>query len=587
MLFYIVINGSGLVRFSPVPEVDKPAAASSILNQGFPLEIIVRACGDIGLQGDREGLGLSLTESKSKIVNSLKRALGQAAGFAYREIEWENFAGNQETSEKCGRVLADKELYGLFLSRIKGRQLAEGETFSLRQKLKVDAQTLLILMHQAVLNEEYEWVPAVEKRQGQWTCQRCGSKNVGRWVSVYGEAATCEECRNIGAVHSLQALFRPKVHRQPELNALGAPDSVWFDKVSFAFTSAQEKVARQLLALSGTGKAKEILVWAACGAGKTEITFPLIAWYLSAGRSVLFAAPRQDVVHDVRPRLEKNFPEYKVRILSGAVPSDWENSQLTVATTHQVLRFYRSFDLIIFDEMDAYPYAGNEILEFGLRQSRREDGKLIYLTATPSPALMAKGKKGECAVIRLPARYHGQPVPKPEWVKVRFPEKEIKFAEIANRPDFHIFNITLRELAGQGPLLVFVPAIAMVYSWVEILRTVFRDKRVEGSWSGDPERRRKVDGLRQGNIDIFICTSILERGITVSGIQVAVLYAHHELYNTRTLVQMAGRVGRTSEQPAGRAVFFAPFRTKAMREAMNWIDEQNTLARNEGFIIGQ
>ncbi len=70
----------------------------------------------------------------------------------------------------------------------------------------------------------------------------------------------------------------------------------------------------------------------------------------------------------------------------------------------------------------------------------------------------------------------------------------------------------------------------------------------------------------------------------MNGLQVIVLYAGHELYDVRTLVQMAGRVGRTAQCPGGRAVFVAPKETQAMAQAQDWIREQNSLARKGGFL---
>ena len=136
----------------------------------------------------------------------------------------------------------------------------------------------------------------------------------------------------------------------------------------------------------------------------------------------------------------------------------------------------------------------------------------------------------------------------------------------------------------QGVLLVFVPTVAMVREWVKVFRDMFGDKQVEGSWGADPKRRDKILGFRTGKIRIFVSTSILERGVTINGVQVIVLYAHHELYDVRTLVQMAGRTGRTAQCPTGRALFLAPKKAEPMRAALDWIKEQNALAREGGFL---
>ncbi|NLP43487.1 MAG: helicase, partial [Peptococcaceae bacterium] len=64
----------------------------------------------------------------------------------------------------------------------------------------------------------------------------------------------------------------------------------------------------------------------------------------------------------------------------------------------------------------------------------------------------------------------------------------------------------------------------------------------------------------------------------------AVLYADYELYDVRALVQMAGRTGRTAQNPEGRALFLAAKASKAMKEAVDWVRAQNNLAWEQGLL---
>ena len=126
------------------------------------------------------------------------------------------------------------------------------------------------------------------------------------------------------------------------------------------------------------------MVWAACGAGKTEVTFPLIRQALQEGGDVLFAIPRQDIVREMIERLRSAFPGIEVAGHYGGQP--WfAPGQLVVATTHQVLHFYRRFSLAVLDEVDAFPYQGNEMLRFALERSLLPDGRLVEMTATHIP----------------------------------------------------------------------------------------------------------------------------------------------------------------------------------------------------------
>lgn len=569
MLFYALIDLAGEISFSPVPEVDKLLTGGTVVSSGFPLEILLRNKNFLPKKGQK----IDNTGSKN----------GQVEVCAVSDLQ----------------CFEDEQLFNSFLECIRGRQMAAGDFAGLQQHLKVNEVTLLILMQKAVIHKLAGWVPALGRTGRAWRCERCGSQNCSEWPSVFGEAATCQDCKSIGALTSLQVLFRAKSSdsqipdSQQRLISkpvvLQAPDktdnpfeSGIIDAGTVDYTPAQHRIARELFDFYQDNKTREILIWAACGAGKTELCFPVIEKALRENRFVLFAAPRQDVVHDVHDRLQKNFCSEKVTILSGAVRQEFEPAQITVATTHQVLRFYKAFDLVIFDEIDAYPYKDNHILAYGLKQARKDSGKMISLTATPSEEDLLKCRRGECVLLRLAKRFHGYPLPVPEWLKLQVPDViSMSLNEMHKNSHFRLLFKAFNDLSSIGPLLIFVPTVAMVGVWIGIVKGVIRNKHIDGSWGNDPERRKKVTAFLKGEIDIFVCTSILERGVTVENVQVAILYADHALYDTRSLVQMAGRAGRTQRYPTGRAVFVAAKKTKDMATAIDWIMEQNIIGRGE------
>ncbi len=64
---------------------------------------------------------------------------------------------------------------------------------------------------------------------------------------------------------------------------------------------------------------------------------------------------------------------------------------LVVATTHQLLKFYHAFDLLIVDEVDAFPYVDNTMLYYAVRARQKGgDGLRIFLTATSTDELDRK-----------------------------------------------------------------------------------------------------------------------------------------------------------------------------------------------------
>src|SRR5690606_28203510 len=99
----------------------------------------------------------------------------------------------------------------------------------------------------------------------------------------------------------------------------------------------------------------DALVWAACGAGKTEVTYGAILDALRSGGRALFSVPRRDVVQQLGERLQSAFRGVDVVALHGGTPLKYARSELVVATAHQAVRFRGCFDLLVVDEVDAFP----------------------------------------------------------------------------------------------------------------------------------------------------------------------------------------------------------------------------------------
>ncbi|KLU59235.1 UvrABC system protein B [Peptococcaceae bacterium CEB3] len=560
MRFFLILNRDGEIRLSPFAEADSPSEQGLVLSQPFPLGFlrdVLKSLGPGSPHGiDRETLGRDILRAVR--AGSEREAAAGTRGELLPE--WGPAA--------CPPKDADEESYRDFCQRVSGRQLLGGDLNRVAREMAVSPEQVWRWADRRVRKSLAGWFPAVSRREGKWLCRRCGEE-AKEWPGQYGPAATCPECAALGAATSLEVLYRDygSLSGNAPANCDFAP--------RWPLTAAQSAAAEEVLRFVERDGEKEALVWAACGAGKTEMCFPAVAWALSRTIPVLFAAPRQDVVHDVAPRLRRDFPGLPVQVLSGSVSRHYEPGVLVLATTHQILRFYRAFGLVFLDEMDAFPYAGNRMLAWGVRQAMRPEGKLLWLSATPSRDVLAGAKKGSIPLIRLPARHHGQPLPVPHWERLSLDGRGGCPATLCEK---------LRDLARLGPVLVFVPKISWVAAVLAAIRRCLPDLAGEGSYSADPRRREKIEGLRQGRYRFFVTTSILERGVTLPGVQVAVLAADHPVFDERALVQMAGRAGRTKDCPDGQVVFFAERETACLKKARRWIEEQNRFAREEGLL---
>lgn len=417
---------------------------------------------------------------------------------------------------------------------------------------------------------ELEIQPSIKKYSYGYICQRCGSSEVFKYSChrCRNECVYCEQCLIMG-----RALFC-----QPYILCPGNKSKNHYReiklKIPVKLTDAQKNASEDVLNFI-RGTEREALVWAACGAGKTEVVFDGIREALAWGNKVLYAVPRRDVVIELSERFKRAFPEERIAILYGG--SEKESADFTIATTHQVLRYYKEFDLVILDEVDAFPYNGSDMLEMAVRRSMKKDGKLLYMTATPTKHLYQAYKKGKMKGILIPARHHGHPLPVPHFIKANISENAEKLPE-------SVCNFLRESIKLNRRVIVFVPTVSLSIKIAKILKDA--GINADYIYSKDIKRDLKREMFYSGRLSVIVSTTVMERGITVEGVQVVVLFAdYNSVFDERTLVQMAGRVGRTESYYTGDVLFVSRTITEEMNVAVEMIEYMNLVARKKGYLM--
>ena len=330
---------------------------------------------------------------------------------------------------------------------------------------------------------------------------------------------------------------------------------------------------------------RSFLLWAVTGAGKTEMIFPLLETVLSAGGKALVATPRRDVVLELAPRLAKAFPHVDRAVLYGGSEDRWRNAALTLATTHQLFRFQEAFDLVLIDELDAFPYHNDPMLHYAAVKARKPSGATVLLSATPPPALQRAVRRGRQPCARVPVRYHRHPLPVPRRLGIPPLRRWLR----KDRIPLKLARAIARSVRRGAQLFLFVPYIKQVAPLVERLRQHaeafgLAPEAIDGTSSVDAERARKVSDFRTARLRILVTTTILERGVTVPRSDVFILDAEEAQFDESALVQMAGRAGRSADDPNGSVYFCSSFLTSSQRSAIRQVAAMNRLARRRGFL---
>ncbi len=380
-------------------------------------------------------------------------------------------------------------------------------------------------------------------------CLRCQNEDPALFFEVQGKWI-CRKCLDFGPLPAGQLPRKPKLcHTR------------WAGKpvLEFELTPFQKEVSAKALKILQSKK--DVLIYAAAGAGKTEISLESICWYLALGKKVCFAISRRQVVIEIAKRLSKNFPELKVIAVCEGM-TKVTDADLIVCTTHQLYRYPFCFDLLILDELDAFPYAGNEVLEAIACQSCI--GQKMLLSATPDAKSLRAIENHEMEMVNLFKRPHQKPLCVPDVVTCS------KFRMVLK-----IIRKCKKHIQNGKQVLLFVPRIADT-KWMKWVLKPFFAVDVIHSKSKDKDEIMARFHARKSMV--LICTTLLERGITVPSVQVIVYRADHLVFTTASLIQIFGRAGRSFKDPYGEGTAYIQSPSKALNECLRQLNHMNSVS---------
>lgn len=375
----------------------------------------------------------------------------------------------------------------------------------------------------------------------KFVCEKCGNKDP-KFIGYIRGKPYCRACISFKGISAVQKDSKPK--------------NVILD-LSYSLSKEQKELSDQIIQNYKDGI--DTLVYAVCGSGKTEISYGIIAYAMSKGLNVGFALPRRDVVIELFYRLKAAFPSNKVVAVYGEHTRCLEGD-LIILTTHQLYRYPNYFDLLVLDEIDAFPFKGDHVLDAFYRRSLR--GHCLMMSATPSDSVVNEFKKEGKAILTLMTRFHKKPIPVPKIV--------IRYGFLK---ELFVVKKLLEYRRKRKQCFVFVPTVEYskrLYSFVSLF--------VDGGNYVSSKREGRSDIIslfKKGRYRYLVTTAVLERGVTVKGIQVIIYKADERIYDSAALIQIAGRVGRKKDAANGDVIFLCSKKTRSMEKAIQEIKRCN------------
>ncbi|MDO4940412.1 MAG: helicase-related protein [Erysipelotrichaceae bacterium] len=331
-------------------------------------------------------------------------------------------------------------------------------------------------------------------------------------------------------------------------------NSASFDyEFNYELTPAQVEVSKKA---NGLITNEDVLLYCVCGAGKTEICVESISSYLAKGLKVCYAISRKEVVIELAERFTSIFPKAKVTAVYGS-HHDEIYGDLIVCTTHQLYRYHNSFDLLILDEVDAFPLKGNEtLMDIALKSSK---GHIIFSTATIDSDLKRVLSKRKYQKISLYTR----PSNKPLIVPMTY--RNIKLLCL-----MRMYKI-MRNMTNQA--IIFVQSKKLCKLLYILYSKFFSSTYV---YSDLNKRNENISNFKNKQYQFIFSTTVLERGITIKNVNVIIIDFIKNRFDESSYIQMLGRVGRGIDNPNGEAYVLTSYKNKNVINAIEYINKANS-----------
>lgn len=340
-------------------------------------------------------------------------------------------------------------------------------------------------------------------------CLKCDNQDL-RYFFYHQDTYVCRKC----------LAFNSGILEKDTISYCESFDTEY--SLGFELTKAQKDVSKKVL--NNIKNNEDVLIFAACGTGKTEIVLETIRYCLENKLKIGIAIPRRQVVLELKIRMQQYFSNIKViNVCEGF--TDQLFGDLIICTTHQLHNYPNYFDVLILDEPDAFPFANNPLLQAIARNSVQ--GNVVYMSATPTLEMK------QLNTLTLFRRYHGHDLLVPDVVIGFKPSLYIKMYRWINRVE---------------KVLLFVPTIALAEKLSKILGFPCIHSKINN-------KENIIKDFENGLSNVLITTTIMERGITIEKVNICVLFADHPVFNQASLIQIAGRVGRRENAPTGLGIF--------------------------------
>ena len=322
-----------------------------------------------------------------------------------------------------------------------------------------------------------------------------------------------------------------------------SPDTAWQREFEASFiyeeTPDQERAIAEVKADMESARPMDRLICGDVGYGKTEVAIRAAFKAVMDGKQVAVLVPTTVLAQQHFNTFTDRLADYpvEVRVLSRFQSPSEQREAIEglifgrvdiVIGTHRLLQddvIFKDLGLVVIDEEQRFGVAHKERLK---RLRKLID--VLTMTATPIPRTLYLSVTGlrDMSVIDTPPQ-----------------DRLAVHTEIIHYDEDSIREAILRELAREGQIYYVhnrVETIGRVAKGIERLLPEARISVAHGQM-GEALLAGTMERFFAGDVDILVCTTIIESGLDVPNVNTIFIDAAHR-FGLADLYQLRGRVGR-------------------------------------------
>ncbi len=369
------------------------------------------------------------------------------------------------------------------------------------------------------------------------TVHRIGGK---RWKTLKRKTSEAIETMTV-------ELLQLYAKRESAVGFAFSPDTVWQKEMESSFlyedTPDQRTATEAAKRDMESTRPMDRLICGDVGYGKTEIAIRAAFKAIQDGKQVAVLAPTTVLVEQHRHTFAERLADYPVhvralsrfrtpasqkRILTGLANGEVD----IVVGTHRLLSpdvEFTDLGLLIVDEEQRFGVRHKERLK-----QLRASVDVLTLTATPIPRTLHLSLVGlrDLSLIRTPPR-----------------DRMPVITHVVPWSDQILAEALLRELDRGGQSFVLHNLVSTIHGAAERIRALVPEARI-GTAHGQMKPRdldRVMRDFVDGDIDILVCSSIIENGLDVPNANTLIVN-RAEHFGLSQLYQIRGRVGRSDRR---------------------------------------